>query len=74
MEVQLTPEQERQLSHLASDQGRTTATLANEVLVQYLESESHFAAAVELGDQALDRGDYLTHEQVGANLQKLFNS
>jgi len=36
MEVQLTPEQEAELSQLASRQGRDVSTLAQEILSLYL--------------------------------------
>jgi predicted transcriptional regulator len=74
VEVQLTPEQEQQLFRLANEKGSTTVTLANQAIVQFLETESHLMAATEIGDEALDRGEYLTHEQVGARLKELFNS
>jgi predicted transcriptional regulator len=74
MEVQLTPEQEQQLAELATHKGQAADALAKAVLGQYLEDEARFTAAVELGETALERGDYLTHEQVGARLEKLFNS
>ena len=68
MEVHLTQEQEQRLSQLASRQGRDTGTLAQEAITRYLEEEVRFIEAVKLGEEALDRGEYLTHEAVGERL------
>ena len=34
------------------------------------EDEARFAEAVKRGEEALQRGEYLTHEQVGQRLQR----
>ena len=74
MEVHLSPEEERRLSQLASHQGRDADTLAREAISRYLEEEARFIQAVRLGEEALDRGEYLTHEAVGERLERLFRS
>jgi predicted transcriptional regulator len=72
MEVHLTPEQQHQLAELAAHRGRDTDTLAQEAISRYLAEEARFIEAVELGEAALQRGEYLTHEQVGERLNRLF--
>jgi predicted transcriptional regulator len=74
MEVHLTPEQQHQLSEIASHKGLDADTLAQEAISRYLEEEARFIEAVRLGEAALERGDYLTHEQVGERLERLFHS
>jgi len=74
MEVHLTPEQETKLSRLAMDKGRDADSLAQEVLGYYLENESRFVEAVKLGEAELERGEYLTHEEVGARIERLLQS
>ena len=74
MEVHLTPEQAHQLSQLATQQGRDEGTLAQEAISRYLEEEARFIEAVKLGEEALDRGEYLTHEAVGERIERLFRS
>ena len=73
MEVHLTPEQQQQLAELASQRGRDADTLAQEAISRYLAEEARFEA-VQLGEAALDRGEYLTHEQLGERLDRLFRS
>ena len=71
MEVHLTPEQQHQLAELAAHRGRDADTLAQEAIGRYLAEEARFIEAVKLGEAALERGEYLTHEQVGKRLDRL---
>lgn len=73
MEVHLTPEQQHQLSEFATQKGRDANTLAQEAISRYLKEEARFVEAVRLGEAALERGDYLTHEEVGKRLEQLFS-
>jgi len=75
MEIHLTPEQETQLSQLAVNRGRRDGdALAQEVLTRYLEEEARFVEAMKLGEAELERGEYLTHEEVGARIERWFQS
>ncbi len=74
MEVQLTPEQEAELSKLASSKGRDAKALAQEVLGYYIQHEARFVEAVHRGLESLDRGEYVSHEEVGARIDRLFPS
>jgi predicted transcriptional regulator len=58
-------EQQQQLAELAVQRGRDADALAQEAISRYLAEEAHFIEAVRLGEAALERGEYLTHEQVG---------
>ena len=71
MEVNLTPEQQLKLAELASQRGRDAGTLAQEAISRYLAEEARFVEAVELGEAGLERGEYLTHEQVGKRIDRL---
>jgi predicted transcriptional regulator len=53
--------------------GQAVDAPAQDVIRQYLGDEAHFIAAVTLGEEALDSGDYLTHEQLGKHREQLFN-
>ena len=74
MEVHLTPEQQHQLAELATHKGRDADALAQEAISRYLEEEARFSQAVKLGEEALERGEYLTHEQAGKRVERLFHS
>jgi predicted transcriptional regulator len=70
MEVHFTPELEAKLTHTAAQQGRNPDELVQEVLGLYFEEEARFIEAVRRGEEAFERGEHLTHEQVGQRLRR----
>ena len=74
MEVHLTREQESQLSQLAQQTGRATDAFAQEAVSRFLEEEARFTAAVKSGEAQLERGEFVTHAEVGERLGRLFRS
>ena len=44
--------------------------MVQDVLTHYFEEEAHFVEAVKRGEEALQQGEYLTHEQAGQQLQR----
>jgi predicted transcriptional regulator len=74
MEIHLTPEIAAKLTHSAAQKGRNPEQFVQDVLVQYLEDEARFIEAVKRGEDALQRGDYLTHEQVGQRLDRFLRT
>ena len=74
VDVRLTPEQRNRLSQLAAQQGRAADALAQEAIGRYIDAETRFVEAVRLGEEALERGEYLTQEQLGRRLEQLTKS
>jgi predicted transcriptional regulator len=74
MEVHFTPEQEAKLAQSAAQQGRNPDELVRQVVARYFDEDSLFVDAVRRGEQSLERGEYLTHEQVGHRLQRFLQS
>lgn len=70
MEVHFSPELQAKLTRSAAQQGRNPDELVQDVLAGYFEEEARFVEAVQRGEEALERGEYLTHEQVGQRLQR----
>lgn len=70
MELHLTGDLEAKLAHSAAKQGREPDELVQDVLMRYFEEEARFLEAVERGDHALDRGEFLLHQQVGERLKR----
>ncbi|HEY3824570.1 MAG TPA: hypothetical protein VGL82_08420 [Bryobacteraceae bacterium] len=70
MEVHFPPEIEAKLTHSAGQQGRAPDELAQEIVTRYFEEGARFVEAVKRGEDSLQRGEYLTHEQVGQRLQR----
>jgi predicted transcriptional regulator len=71
MQVQLTPEQEARLVELATRDGRSPDQLLQEALDRFFEADSDFVEAVMKGLASLDRGEGLTHEEVGKRIDRL---
>ena len=74
MEVHFTTEIEAKLKQSASQQGRDPDELVQEVVARYFDEESRFIEAVKRGEQALERGEHLTHEQVGQRLERFLRT
>lgn len=70
MEIHFPPEVEAKLTHSAAQQGRNPAQVVQDVVSRYFEEETRFVDAVKRGEEALQRGEYLTHAQVGERLQR----
>jgi predicted transcriptional regulator len=70
MEVRFTPELEAKVTQSAAQQGRNPDEFVQEVVARHFEEESRFIEAVKRGEEALQRGEYLTHEQVGQRLER----
>jgi predicted transcriptional regulator len=74
MEVHFTAELEAKLMQSATQQGRNPDELVQEVVARYFDEESRFIQAVNRGEEALQRGEYLTHEQVGQRLERFLRT
>jgi predicted transcriptional regulator len=70
MEVHFTPEQEARLAESAAQQGRNPDEPVRQLLARYFDEESRFVDAVRRGEEAIERGEYLTHEEVGRRLER----
>jgi predicted transcriptional regulator len=70
MEVQFNSEIEARLAERAAQQCLSPDELVRDVVARYFEYEDHFVQAVTRGEAALERGDFLTHEQVGEKLRR----
>ena len=71
MEVRLQPAKEAQLAQIAAQRGLKPDELAQQVLSRYLEDDSRFIEAVNLGLAAADRGDFVEHDEVGTKIQQI---
>ncbi len=70
MEVHFKRELEAKLEQSAARQGRKPDELVQEVVSQYFDEESRFIEAVNRGEEAVERGEYLSHEEVGRRLER----
>jgi predicted transcriptional regulator len=70
MEVHFNSNLEARLTQRATRQGRKPDEFVQDVVARYLDDEDRFVEAVKRGEDALERGEYLTHEQVGERLRR----
>ena len=70
MEVHFSPDLEARLMQRATQRGRNLDEFLQNVIAHYLDDEDRFIEAVTGGEDALERGEYLTHEQVGERLRR----
>ena len=70
MEVHFNHDLETRLAQRAAQQGRQPDEVVQDVVARYFEEEDRFLEAVKRGEAALERGEFLTHEQVGDRLRR----
>jgi predicted transcriptional regulator len=73
MEVPLTPDIQSKLTRLAADRGRDVEALAREAIERFVDHDEWFVHEVEKGLAQIARGKVLTHEEVGARLERLLS-
>ena len=74
MDVRFSAELEAKLADIAARTGRQAAELTQAAVSRLVDEESRFLESVEEGFASLDRGEYVTHEEVGARLERLLRS
>ena len=74
MQLHLTPEKEARLVEVAARHGRSPDQLLQDALDRFFEADADFVEAVKKGLASLDRGEGLTHEEVGARIERLFQA
>jgi predicted transcriptional regulator len=72
MEVHFTPEQEAQLTQMATKAGTNPERLVKDVLVRYLDDEALFLAAIEKGIAAAERGEFIEEEEMDDRIERMF--
>jgi predicted transcriptional regulator len=74
MEVHFTPEQEAQLSQIASHAGTDTERLVKDAALRLLEQDARFRVAGREGIAQADRGEFIEEEEMEARIERMLNS
>jgi len=74
MDVHFSPEQETLLSQLANQRGTDAKELVKDAALRLLEENDRFRAAVREGVAAADRGQFVEHAEVWANIENILRS
>ena len=70
MEVTLSLNVQSKLARLAAERGLDAEALAREAIERFVDYDEWFVNEVEKGVAQIARGEVLTHEEVGARLEK----
>jgi predicted transcriptional regulator len=74
MEINLTPDEEAQLSQLASHEGKPIEQLLTECAAFMLRENGRFLNEVDEGIAAADRGEFLSEEEMDAFVDDILKS
>jgi predicted transcriptional regulator len=73
MEVDFTPKQEAQLSHIATYAGTDPVRLVKDAALRLLE-DARFRAAVREGIEQADRGEFIEEAEMDARFEQMLRS
>jgi predicted transcriptional regulator len=74
MQLDFTPEQLQRLSQIAAHAGTDPEHLVKDAALRLVEEDEKFRGAVREGIAAADRGEFVEHEEVWANVEKILRS
>ena len=72
MEVRFSPEFEAELKRAASERGRAADQLVREIVEAYFSQDKWFRAEVQKGLTLLDNGGSVSHDEVDARIERMF--
>ena len=70
MELALSAELQAKLARIAQERGTDAQALAREAIERLVDYDDWFVREVEKGLAQVERGETLSHEEVGARLEK----
>jgi predicted transcriptional regulator len=73
MEVHFTPEIEAIIKRLAASAGRDAEQLVLEIVESHLNHDLWFRQEVQKGLDQLGRGESISHDEVFASIERMFN-
>jgi predicted transcriptional regulator len=71
MEISLAPEIENRFSRVASEAGKVPSEVVQELVADYLDHDEWFKREVQKGLASLDRGKFVSHEEVGRRIGRI---
>jgi predicted transcriptional regulator len=73
MQLDLTPEQEAQLARMATQQGKDAEQLAKDFLLRQIDDHERFLAAVQVGIEQADRGEFIADDEIKGRIDRLLH-
>ncbi len=70
--MRLPPELQAKVDRAAAENNSGAEEYVKQLVEHYLDHDAWFRQQVKKGLDQLDRGEYLTHEEVGARIEQMF--
>ena len=74
MEISFTPEMEERLTQIASQTGKGADEVVQELVANYMQHDAWFRQEVANGLASLDRGESVSHDEVGRRMERRLRS
>jgi predicted transcriptional regulator len=74
MEVSLTPDLEARLNRIASEAGKGPNQIIEKLVADYVDHDEWFQREVQKGVASLDAGKFVSHEDVGRQIEQILRS
>ena len=72
MELNLSPELQAKLAHIAAENNSGAEEYVRQLVEHYLEHDAWFRQKVKTGLGQLSQGEFVTHEDIGARIDQMF--
>ena len=72
MDVKLSPELQAKVDRAAAENNSGAEEYIKQLVEHYVDHDAWFRQQVTRGLEQLDRGEFLTHEEVGARIDQMF--
>ena len=72
MEISLAPELESRLARIAAEAGKGVDQVVQELVADYVDHDEWFRREVQKGLASLDDGKFVSHEEVGRRIERIF--
>ena len=74
MEVHFNSDLETKVNRVAAENRSGADEYVQQLVEHYVDHDAWFRQKVREGLEQLDRGEYLTHEEVGEGIERMFRS
>jgi predicted transcriptional regulator len=71
MEISLAPEIEERLARIASEAGKAPNQVVQELVADYVSHDEWFRREAQKGLASLDSGKFVSHEEVGSQIERI---
>ena len=73
MEVNLSPELQAKLAHIAAENNSAAEEYVRQLVEHYLDHDAWFRQKVKTGLSQLDQGKFISHEEISARIDEIFH-